>query len=120
VGYAVQPNGYLDEVTSFDIPYSSPQGLTPASVVGYCNMKTKEACEDDAPPYFGKYKNIAFSRDEDGVLLMRFHTDGGPIVFTGQTHQDLPEVLEEIALDRQNKALVLTGTGDSFMDPCER
>lgn len=68
------------------------------------------------PPYFEKFQNIALSRDEDGVLLMRFHTDGGPIVFTGQTHQDLPEVLEEISLDAENKALVLTGTGDSFMD----
>lgn len=68
------------------------------------------------PPYFDKFQNLALSRDEDGVLLMRFHTDGGPIVFTGQTHQDLPEVLDEIALDPQNKALVLTGTGDSFMD----
>jgi enoyl-CoA hydratase/carnithine racemase len=56
------------------------------------------------------------SRDDDAVLLMRFHTDGGPIVFAGQTHQDLPEVLGEIALDRQNKALVFAGTGDSFMD----
>jgi enoyl-CoA hydratase/carnithine racemase len=68
------------------------------------------------PPYFEKFQNLALSRDEDGVLLMRFHTDGGPIVFTGQTHQDLTDVLEEIALDPQNKALVLTGTGDSFMD----
>ena len=68
------------------------------------------------PSYFEKFQNLALSRDDDGVLLMRFHTDGGPIVFTGQTHQDLPEVLEEIALDPQNKALVLTGTGDSFMD----
>jgi enoyl-CoA hydratase/carnithine racemase len=68
------------------------------------------------PPYFEKFQNVALSRDDDGILLMRFHTDGGPIVFTGQTHQDLPEVLEEIALDPQNKALVLTGTGDSFMD----
>jgi enoyl-CoA hydratase/carnithine racemase len=68
------------------------------------------------PPYFEKFQNIVLSRDEDGVLLMRFHTDGGPIVFTGQTHQDLPEVLEDITLDPQNKALVLTGTGDSFMD----
>jgi enoyl-CoA hydratase/carnithine racemase len=68
------------------------------------------------PPYFEKFQNIALSRDEDGVLLMRFHTDGGPIIFTGQTHQDLPEVLEDISLDHENKALVLTGTGDSFMD----
>src|SRR5579864_2920522 len=46
------------------------------------------------PTYFDKFENLALSRDDGGVLLMRFHTDGGPVVFTGQTHQDLPEVLE--------------------------
>jgi enoyl-CoA hydratase/carnithine racemase len=69
-----------------------------------------------APAYANKYENLAFTRDEDGVLVLRFHTDGGPIVFTGQTHEDLPPALEEIALDRDNKALVITGTGDAFMD----
>jgi enoyl-CoA hydratase/carnithine racemase len=68
------------------------------------------------PPYFEKYENLALTRDDDGVLLLRFHTNGGPAVFTGQTHHDLPVALEEISLDPDNKALVLTGTGDSFMD----
>jgi enoyl-CoA hydratase/carnithine racemase len=68
------------------------------------------------PPYFDEYENLAFSRGDDGVLIVRFHTDGGPVVFTGQTHEDLPVALEQITLDRDNKALVLTGTGDSFMD----
>jgi enoyl-CoA hydratase/carnithine racemase len=36
--------------------------------------------------------------------------------FTGQTRADFPAALEEIALDRDNKALVITGTGDSFID----
>jgi enoyl-CoA hydratase/carnithine racemase len=66
--------------------------------------------------YFDKYENLAFSRDDDGVLTMRFHSGGGPIVFTGQTHEDLPAALEEIGLDVDNHALVITGTGDSFMD----
>jgi enoyl-CoA hydratase/carnithine racemase len=69
-----------------------------------------------SPAYFEKYENLAFTRDEAGVVVLRFHTKGGPIVFTGQTHEDLPPALEELALDRDNKALVLTGTGDSFMD----
>jgi enoyl-CoA hydratase/carnithine racemase len=69
-----------------------------------------------SPGYFDKYKNFSFTRDDAGVLLLRFHTDGGPIVFTGQTHEDLPAALEEISLDKDNKALVMTGTGDSFMD----
>jgi enoyl-CoA hydratase/carnithine racemase len=69
----------------------------------------------NSPAYFSKYENLAFTRD-DGVLVLRFHTDGGPIVFNGQTHQDLPPALEEVSLDKDNKALVITGTGDSFMD----
>jgi enoyl-CoA hydratase/carnithine racemase len=68
------------------------------------------------PAYFEKYENLAFNRDDDGVLVLRFHTNGGPVVFTGQTHQDLPAALEELSLDRDNKALVITGTDDAFMD----
>ncbi|MET7992158.1 enoyl-CoA hydratase/isomerase family protein [Amycolatopsis sp. NPDC005232] len=68
------------------------------------------------PAYFDKYENLAFTRGDDGVLILRLHTNGGPIVFTGQTHEDLPAALEEISLDRDNKAMVLTGTGDAFMN----
>ena len=68
------------------------------------------------PEYFEKYENLAFNRDDDGVLVLRFHTDGGPVVFTGQTHSNLTAVLEELSLDNNNKALVVTGTGDAFMD----
>jgi 1,4-dihydroxy-2-naphthoyl-CoA synthase len=69
-----------------------------------------------APPYFDKDDNLAFERDADGVLVLRFHTDTGPVVFTGQLHEDLPAALEDIALDPGNTALVLTGTGDAFID----
>lgn len=67
------------------------------------------------PAYFDQYENLRMTRDEDGVLLVRFHTDGGPLTFTGQTHEDFPAALEQIALDRDNKAMVLTGSGDFFM-----
>jgi enoyl-CoA hydratase/carnithine racemase len=68
------------------------------------------------PGYFTRYQNLALDRDDNGVLTLRFHTDGGPIVFTGQAHEDLPRALEDIALDPGNRAVVLTGTGDVFMD----
>lgn len=70
----------------------------------------------ESPGYFNRYENLAFSRDENGVLTMRFHTNGGPVTFTGQTHEDLPSALEEIALDGDNRAMIITGTGDVFMD----
>lgn len=43
--------------------------------------------------YFDAYKNLAMTRDDNGVLTVRFHTDGGPIVFTGQTREDFPQAL---------------------------
>jgi enoyl-CoA hydratase/carnithine racemase len=67
------------------------------------------------PAYFAAFKNLAFSRTPSGVLTLRFHTDGGPATFTGQTHTDLPRALSEIGEDRDNRVLVLTGTGDRFM-----
>lgn len=68
------------------------------------------------PSYFGEYPNLAFDRTADGVLTVRFHTDGGPIVFTGKTHEDLPKAFDDIAADADNRAMVLTGAGDAFMD----
>ena len=67
------------------------------------------------PSYFTAFKNFAFSRTPSGVVTLRFHTDGGPATFTGQMHTDLPRALAEIGDDRDNRVLVLTGTGDRFM-----
>ena len=69
------------------------------------------------PGYFTRYENFAFERTDGGVLTLRFHTNGGPITFTGQTHEDLPRALEEIALDQNNRALLLTSTGIALWLP---
>jgi len=68
------------------------------------------------PGYFTQYKNFALSRSVGGVLTMRFHTDGGPHTFDGTTHHDLPRLLDDVAFDTGNRVLVLTGTGDSFIN----
>src|SRR5579859_7392482 len=67
------------------------------------------------PAYFTAFKNFEFTRTPSGVLTLRFHTDGGPATFTGQMHSDLPRALYEIGQDRDNRVLVLTGSGDRFM-----
>jgi enoyl-CoA hydratase/carnithine racemase len=67
------------------------------------------------PSYFSAYENFALERSPSGVLTVRLHTDGGPAVFTGTTHHDLPRLIEEIAYDRDNRVVILTGTGDRFM-----
>lgn len=70
----------------------------------------------DMPEYFDRYENFAISRSASGVLTVRFHTDGKEHTFTGTTHHDFPRLVEDIAYDRDNKVLVLTGTGDTFID----
>jgi enoyl-CoA hydratase/carnithine racemase len=67
------------------------------------------------PAYFAAFKNLSFTRTPSGVLTLKFHTDGGPATFTGQIHNDFPRALYEIGEDRDNRVLVLTGTGDRFM-----
>jgi hypothetical protein len=43
-----------------------------------------------SPVHFDRHENPPFARDSHGALVLRFHSDGGPVVFTGQTHQDFP------------------------------
>src|SRR5579871_4417207 len=71
---------------------------------------------DKQPGYFTTYENFAVSRSASGVLTVRFHTDGKEHTFTGTTHHDFPRLIEDIAYDRDNKVLVLTGTGDTFIN----
>jgi enoyl-CoA hydratase/carnithine racemase len=66
------------------------------------------------PAYFTRFEHLHLSRAENGVLTIRFTTDGGPIVFTGTDHRDFVEAFSQIAQDRDNKVVILTGTGDEF------
>lgn len=67
--------------------------------------------------YANRYECIEFSR-EGGVLEMRMHTRGGPAKW-GTTlkslHAELGDAFARIALDRENKVVLFTGTGDTFI-----
>ena len=67
------------------------------------------------PDYFDRYSTIAFRR-EDGILEMRLHTRGGPALWAtwGGLHRELGPAFREVAEDRDNRVVILTGTGDSF------
>ena len=36
------------------------------------------------PVYFDKYPTIAFERDELGILVMRLHSEDGPVAYAPQ------------------------------------
>jgi len=63
--------------------------------------------------YQGRYQNIALER-EDGVLTLRFHTDGGPFVWSAEAHEEAGLCFTDVANDRENKVVIMTGTGANY------
>jgi enoyl-CoA hydratase/carnithine racemase len=65
--------------------------------------------------YFDAYRSLKLTRDAEGVLIVQFHTDGGPLIFTAQDHTDFVEGFYRIAQDRANKIVILTGAAGEFI-----
>jgi enoyl-CoA hydratase/carnithine racemase len=66
--------------------------------------------------YATTYKSIRMRR-EDGILEMRFHTDDGPFRWGLLPHRELESAFLNVARDRENEVVILTGTGDEFCGP---
>ena len=67
------------------------------------------------PEYFHRFEHLKITRTANGILTVRFTTNEDPIVFTGNDHHDFVEAFSQIAQDRDNKVMILTGSGDEFM-----
>src|ERR1700693_223991 len=65
--------------------------------------------------YFAGYRSLKLTRDDKGVLLAEFHSNGGPFTFTAQDHTELVDAFYRIAQDRANKIVILTGAGGDFI-----
>ena len=63
--------------------------------------------------YATKYSCIHMRR-ENGILEMRFHTDDGPLRWGLVPHGELPDAFADVGRDRDNRVVILTGTGDEF------
>jgi enoyl-CoA hydratase/carnithine racemase len=65
------------------------------------------------PSYFSAARGLHMERDEKGVLLVTINDGkGGPITFTAKDHTEFTEAFYRIGQDRDNKIVILTGTGD--------
>lgn len=65
--------------------------------------------------YSKKYDNIWLER-EGGILEVTVHTGDGSLVWTSTSHDELAYCFNDIACDRDNKVVIITGTGESFCD----
>ena len=41
--------------------------------------------------YFTSYQNVKLTRDDNGVLVVQLHTNGGPCVMTAHKHTEFVE-----------------------------
>ena len=65
--------------------------------------------------YFAGYNNLKLTRDDKGVLIAEFHTNGGPFIMTAQSHTEFVDAFYRISQDRANKIVILTGAGGQFI-----
>jgi enoyl-CoA hydratase/carnithine racemase len=65
--------------------------------------------------YIDAYRSLKLSRDDTGVLVAEFHSNGGPFTFTAQDHTEFVDAFYRIAQDRANKIVILTGAGGDFI-----
>jgi len=67
------------------------------------------------PDYFTAYSSLKMTRDVRGVLVVEFHTNGGPLMFTAPDHTDFVDAFYRIGQDRANSIVIFTGTGGHFI-----
>jgi enoyl-CoA hydratase/carnithine racemase len=77
--------------------------------------ETNTAMQTNQPQYFDAYRSLKMDRGPQGILVVEFHTSGGPLIFTAQDHTDFVDAFYRIAQDRANKIVILTGTGGDFI-----
>jgi len=65
--------------------------------------------------YLTAYGNLKLTRDAEGVLVVQFHSNGGPLTFTAEAHTEVVDAFYRISQDRANKIVILTGAGGDFM-----
>ncbi|MGN6093663.1 MAG: enoyl-CoA hydratase/isomerase family protein [Luteibacter jiangsuensis] len=66
--------------------------------------------------YRNAYPNARLTRSPEGVLEIALHTDGGKLIFNGHTHEQFVDLFHDVGSDPDNRVVILTGTGDAFMD----
>src|ERR1700723_3022171 len=65
--------------------------------------------------YFAAYRNLKLTRDDKGVLVAEFHSDGGSFIMGAQGHTEFVDAFHRIGQDRENKIVIMTGAGGHFI-----
>src|ERR1700740_1602171 len=66
--------------------------------------------------YRESFPNARLTRSNSGVLEVALHTNGDTLIFNGYTHEQFVELFHAIGSDRDNRVVILTGSGGAFME----
>src|SRR5690348_10874667 len=66
--------------------------------------------------YRESFPNARLARSKSGVLEVALNTNGGKLIFNGHTHEQFVDLFHAIGSDSENRVVILTGSGDAFMD----
>lgn len=64
--------------------------------------------------YSNKYKHVKMER-RDGILQLTLHSNGGPVIWNFDSHHETAHALGDVARDRENKVVIITGAADVFI-----
>lgn len=65
--------------------------------------------------YQHKFRYFKLDRTGDGALTILFHTNGGPMLWSLEAVEELGYLWADVGADRENKVIVVTGTGNEFI-----
>lgn len=65
--------------------------------------------------YREKYKDRIIMERRNGIILLRMHTNGGPVVWNEYMHNALPQAWRDVGDDPENQVMILTSTGPHWI-----
>jgi enoyl-CoA hydratase/carnithine racemase len=65
--------------------------------------------------YQNSYESLRMERTASGVLTVTMHTQGSSHVYAKKSYHELSNAFWDIARDRENEVVILTGTGDAWI-----
>ncbi|OQV00983.1 hypothetical protein CLAIMM_06409 [Cladophialophora immunda] len=65
--------------------------------------------------YKDRYAHYHLERTDDGILTIRFHTQGKDIIWGPKPDDELGKLYADVANDVDNKVVILTGSGSTFI-----
>ena len=56
------------------------------------------------PAYFSQYRSLKLTRDAQGVLVVEFHSNDRPLIFTAQDHTEFVDAFYRISQDERTRS----------------